>query len=561
MMPSEGFPSVKRNPFGRKPLEESDADLLVGREDVLEELRFYLNEGNDARLLLLAGPSGSGRTSLMRVLKGSLQRAVHVVDVDPDRAAADLMGQIQQGLIGGQPSPGPNQATDMLIQTLRRDHGQALIVLDLPVLDGEHLPQILSKSMAYLERLDALIVVIATPEHAARFGASLVARFTQEFTLEPFSDEDIANMIDVRVRRENQLGWRPRLSWIQDHLHHLPLYPRQLLQEMSRQYMAHQRGDGRRTLQAKGTTQSPPMDAWEPAPADAGLELDMDDLDGAREQDAPPPIRPSLDDVVDTGRKWMEDFGQDDAEPHAPEPAAVPEVPSEAKAPAATPREPLVSQVSRTSPFGRIAHRSIAASNETASASIQPATPVQPAASASIKDEKEGKWEFTDHTKPTQAAGAQAVASEGQGREATQPVPHASHDLSAEVVQLLQKALVTPRASTASPLQGLAEALTRLGLPHAGALSHRPLRVQALKELNSGQALVVEAASVREISPSDARLLARLGVKRARLSQICNGLHRDGVLDVAQRGRSRVFTLSTGARAQLKAWNLLGGEA
>jgi hypothetical protein len=182
-------------------------------------------------------------------------------------------------------------------------------------------------------------------------------------------------------------------------------------------------------------------------------------------------------------------------------------------------------------------------------------------ASASIKDEEEGKWEFTDHTKPTQAAGAQAVASEGQGREATQPVPHASHDLSAEVVQLLQKALVTPRASTASPLQGLAEALTRLGLPHAGALSHRPLRVQALKELNSGQALVVEAASVREISPSDARLLARLGVKRARLSQICNGLHRDGVLDVAQRGRSRVFTLSTGARAQLKAWNLLGGEA
>ena len=85
--------------------------------------------------------------------------------------------------------------------------------------------------------------------------------------------------------------------------------------------------------------------------------------------------------------------------------------------------------------------------------------------------------------------------------------------------------------------------------------------MQALKELNAGQAVVVEAASQREVSPSDARMLAKLGVKRARLSQVCNGLHKDGILDVAQRGRSRVFTLSVGARAQLRAWNLLGGEA
>ena len=85
--------------------------------------------------------------------------------------------------------------------------------------------------------------------------------------------------------------------------------------------------------------------------------------------------------------------------------------------------------------------------------------------------------------------------------------------------------------------------------------------MQALKELNAGQAVVVEAASQREVSPSDARMLAKLGVKRARLSQVCNGLHKDGILDVAQRGRSRVFTLSAGARAQLRAWNLLGGEA
>ena len=126
---------------------------------------------------------------------------------------------------------------------------------------------------------------------------------------------------------------------------------------------------------------------------------------------------------------------------------------------------------------------------------------------------------------------------------------------------MLERALAEMSPTEAPSVEGLAAALTRLGMPHAGALHHRPLRVQALKELNAGQAVVVEAASQREVSPSDARMLAKLGVKRARLSQVCNGLHKDGILDVAQRGRSRVFTLSVGARAQLRAWNLLGGEA
>ncbi|MEC7278451.1 MAG: ATP-binding protein, partial [Candidatus Thermoplasmatota archaeon] len=114
MMPSEGFPAVDRNPFGRKPLEANDFDLLVGRDDVLDELRWYLTKGTDARMLLLTGPSGSGRTSLMRVLKGNVKRAVHVVEVDAQHPAADLMKQLHDGMIGGEPPSGPNQATDML---------------------------------------------------------------------------------------------------------------------------------------------------------------------------------------------------------------------------------------------------------------------------------------------------------------------------------------------------------------------------------------------------------------------------------------------------------------
>lgn len=554
MMPSEGFPHVTRNPFGRKPLEGSDADLLVARDEVLQHLRWFLQEGNDARLLLLTGPSGSGRTSLMRVLKGSLQRSVHVVDVDPMQPAADLLKQIHLGLIGGEPPSGPSQATDMLIQTLRRDHGQALIVLDLPVLDGEHLPQILSKSMSYLERLDALIVVIATPEHAARLGPALEVRFLEEFALKPFTDEDIATMIDVRVRRQNQLGWRPRTAWIQEHLGGVQRHPRDLLRAMSAHYVAQQRGERRPSPPSQEGVSESHLDGWTSGQPAKGLELDMDDLEGAREQDAPPPIRPSLDDLVETDPAWMEDFKRVEPETMVPDESDAfepsPEVAQTSQAP---PLEPLESRVEASSPFGRIAQRSIAATNQAAAAThLSPSEPPS-------KEPEGDSWEYTDNTPKTTTVGA--MSQTAPGVRVSAPVDATQPAWDQNVLLLLKQALTETTAPTASPIHGLAEALARLGMPHAGALQHRPLRVQALKELNSGQAIVVEAASQREVSPSDGILLARLGIKRARLSQVCNALHKDGVLDVAQRGRSRVFTLSTAARAQLKAWNLLGGEA
>ena len=559
-MPSEGFPAVDRNPFGRKPLEANDVDLLVGRDEVLDELRWYLTKGTDARMLLLTGPSGSGRTSLMRVLRGNVKRAVHVVEVNAQHPAADLMGQIHAGLIGGEPPSGPNQATDMLIQTLRRDQGHALIVLDFPPHEGEHLSAILSKSMPYLERLDAMIVVIATPEHAARIGPSLEARFQDEFILEPFDDDDIATMIDVRVRRENQLGWRPRSQWIKQHLGALPRYPRELLGEMSKQYMAHQRS-GQRSPAPSAQTASlgPAMDGWQEGPGATGLELDMDGLEGARELDAPPPVRPQLDDRVEPDSSWMEDFApvETSAEPLdslTPTDVQTP-VPK-----ATSPREPLVSQVDPTSPFSRIARRSIDANNAQASKPVE----MKVAEETSIVTEEvvEDAWHFTDHTvegSPDDAIQAHSASSARHGTP--HPLRSGGPVFGHDVIEVLGRALAETSPTQPPTVEGLAEALTRLGLPHAGSLHHRPLRVQALKELNAGQAVVVEAASQREVSPSDARVLSRLGVKRARLSQLCNGLHKDGVLDVAQRGRSRVFTLSASARAQLRAWNLLGGEA
>ena len=74
-----------------------------------------------------------------------------------------------------------------------------------------------------------------------------------------------------------------------------------------------------------------------------------------------------------------------------------------------------------------------------------------------------------------------------------------------------------------------------------------PLDESKLASLNEAEAMILEASSAREISPSDAELQARLEVGRPRLSQIYNELFRSGLLSVRKQGRKRLFKISEAA--------------
>ncbi len=56
-----------RNPYkGLRPFEESDAADFCGRDDLVRLLREALDQRNVPRLVVLAGPSGSGKSSVVR---------------------------------------------------------------------------------------------------------------------------------------------------------------------------------------------------------------------------------------------------------------------------------------------------------------------------------------------------------------------------------------------------------------------------------------------------------------------------------------------------------------
>ena len=79
-----------------------------------------------------------------------------------------------------------------------------------------------------------------------------------------------------------------------------------------------------------------------------------------------------------------------------------------------------------------------------------------------------------------------------------------------------------------------------------------PFNPIVLQTLTEAERMIVEASSVREVSPSDDELQARLEVGRSRLSQIYNGMRRKGLLSVRKQGRTRYFKLSEAAGQHLR---------
>jgi len=110
-----------------------------------------------------------------------------------------------------------------------------------------------------------------------------------------------------------------------------------------------------------------------------------------------------------------------------------------------------------------------------------------------------------------------------------------------------------------SPYSGLADRLAGLApQPQRWNNQSIALDIERLRRLSAHEREIIEVASQREFSPSDDFLRSRLDVKRPRMSQLANGLYKAGILAVRQHGRSRWFSLTNDARAQLVAWGILG---
>jgi len=140
------------------------------------------------------------------------------------------------------------------------------------------------------------------------------------------------------------------------------------------------------------------------------------------------------------------------------------------------------------------------------------------------------------------------------------PLPQQADMNAIETLTRLLTQVLHPSKSVLHGEQQLIEQLRAISRPRLTEKEEHVLSISVLSSLTASESIVVAEAKGRRISPSDPALLERLSVKRARLSQICNRLHKAGILHARMVGRSRMFGLTRSALAQLIAWGIVGGD-
>lgn len=134
-----------------------------------------------------------------------------------------------------------------------------------------------------------------------------------------------------------------------------------------------------------------------------------------------------------------------------------------------------------------------------------------------------------------------------------------STDLIKAISQLLER---KDETFSESEIDRVVKALLKYNQPKEKIEYEQPLNIEVFTNLNEKEARVLAFGLENEITPSNPEILDELMVKRPRLSQICNKLQKNGVFRSKKIGRSRFFSVTSTAKAQMRAWGMLesGGE-
>ena len=518
-MPVLGLPLLKENPFQARPLESGQSPFLIGRDAISARWARFLHQ-RAARFSLLIGERGSGRTSLLRCLSEEVDKVVHI-DMYPEADHTRcILDEMYAALVDFDIPSSRQQIVHRLVESTTHGEGpMPLIALDFSSADGKSLAEVISRLISALERMQALVVVTLTTDQRLEWPEGLVDRFDHVEKLSTLSEDEVSSLAKRRVESVSRQSWemkRDALDYVMDKTNG-------------------QIGRVIRTLRDM-------VDEERSRPRDLPKEVtvvheevftDVNEEEENPEQDYPKEPIFELD---------MELVGQD--------PVEITQSKSTPAMASSGAFSGLIGR-NRSNSHSKLQKSPNIVSNESPiDSGSEDGTHLWMAKGAelikdSIHEDIIGE-PFTNNGGNT--------ASESFIEEEIRYEEEAYEQQSSEDGGLLKEMLhLMSRASKSR----LSEMLSALRQPVVGQRISFPIDVNTLRNLSKTESVVVEVASERSLSPSDSRLQDRLGIKRPRLSQICNYLQRAGILEVRQEGRSRKFSLTNDARAQLIAWGML----
>lgn len=558
------LPSLREDPFSQGPLSAKDSNLLVGRHSYFEEMEKNI-QFKSSRRILLVGQYGSGKTSFVNCLGGKTNLHIHVDRIDTVNPGLELLRDIYSQVVNvTAPSDHKKLERELAASLHSKRNYLPLISVDADMANIASLEACLLASVPFFERLAALIVVAVNPNQKSLLSEQIRERFE----VRPMEELD-ADSVKALVER--------RIGTCSNE-------PYQMTTEEAGKVLAASRNghpgsiikvlrsviDGQMLPELPQSPISENM-VSEDTPSPVPQEIDtgifneehelLDDLDSEELSDD------EEEAVVEGIDEWEDGPGMSgtmgfDLNLESLEEPIVEEKKEQ-------PVEDTYVTEDNLQPvgiFGGLRGRW-----------------KQTSQSIDEIEEPEGEYQQLDganslwvskNSLPIQDDEVEDIPPaenalepesliletfESDYPEMAEENTHQPNDLILKTLTDLLSKLLTPSGDTMVSNK-LAESLQTLSRPKIGGKEEHPLNVQVLTSLTKAETIVVSIAQQRSVSPSDKQLLEKLNIKRARLSQICNRLHKAGILDVRMVGRSRMFGLTRTALAQMMAWGLVGGD-
>ena len=611
-----GLPLLNENPFSIRPLEPGELGKMVGRDEVFNRLKNYLRLGS-ARRIMLTGPLGSGRTSLVRCLKpyaGAYASIEHLPAINPAKALLDM---IYKQLLGVEAPSGRVELVNQLVAEMYGFSSKLpMIVIDVPASDLSILKVALRDAQSSIERLKAIVILVCDARERHQLPQGVVDTY-ERLPLHPFTPSDVVSLVEQRLR---SLGVNESDFTLRDATELLELgdgYPAAIITALRNVVDALRMDEGAGLLHSEVDTSAKLLPRDGPSTLDQLMQTDGEKIELADSPTSPEDVlSPSLDagnenppafntDIIDASLPWTErgqaieedssvfaslfdlDMGglaqaKESDEPLQSTPFTTPII--DASAPENGGGAPIPK-----GPFGGLARRNKANQKKITEEEENP--DFEENVQHSVVSEKGNQYWVAIETPELpedeieDVNGAELIHDEiglvdevefipepmfeddePEAEPALRPSTNdtleqigAEKDLFHLLAHIASNLKQTGGFNGTSLNSSIMEFFKSRQKISMGSKEAYPLNKNQLSSLNMRDAYVVSVAHSRPFSPSDGEMLNHLGVKRARLSQISNRLLKHGILQARQVGRSRNYQLTQSARAQLIAWGGLNG--
>ena len=557
------LPSLREDPFSHGPLMAKDSNLLVGRHSYFKEMEKNI-QFKSSRRILLVGEYGSGKTSFVNCLGGKTNLHIHVDRIDTMNPGLELLRDIYSQVVSATAPTDHKKLERELEASLhsKRTH-LPIISVDGDMADIASLEACLLASMPFFERLAALIVVAVSPTQKSLLSEQIRERFE----IRIMQDLDVDSVKALVERRIGMYSTEPYQMTTEEAEKVLSAsgsgQPGSIIKVL--------RGviEGQ-VLPELPSSQTLDDNAAEKRQAPMIPEVHMnlfsqeEDFVEVESMDSPQ----AEEDVDEETEEWEDGPGMSGTMGFDLNLESLEEPILEEKK--ELPVEDTYVTEDDFKPVGSFS--GLRGRWKQTSQSIDDAD--EPEGEYKQVDGANSLWVSKDslavQEEPDEASiyseenlfQDESILSDSFESDYNQVIEENNLQPNESVLMtltnLLSKLLSTSGDQAAS--NKLAESLQALSRPKFSEKTEFALNVHVLTSLTQSETIVVSVAQQRNVSPSDKHLLEKLNIKRARLSQICNRLHKAGILDVRMVGRSRMFGLTRTALAQMMAWGLVGGE-